>query len=160
MALKRGTDITENMAEWIIEELKFKAMIYDVNHAVALYNGDITKSDTNIPSSMIEELKCATKTLEMDEPELQFYEPGSLSKQRDLLAMALYPFTYGKSRILPDKVIGLDEALRHAGQGEIIPTPKKQVSPVKTSPGGYLSERISKSGHIVGTSRLCHQIGS
>ncbi|KAJ5267619.1 Protein of unknown function DUF4246 [Penicillium angulare] len=125
MALKKGTDITENMAEWIIDELKFKAMIYEVNHAVALYNGDITKSDTNVPKSIIEELRCATRTLETNHPDLQFYQPGSLSKQRDLLAMALYPLIYGRSRILPDKLIGLDEALRYAGQGETIPIPQE-----------------------------------
>ncbi|KAJ5093129.1 Protein of unknown function DUF4246 [Penicillium angulare] len=124
-ALKKGTDITDNMAEWIIEELKFKAMIYEVNHAVALYNGDITKSDTNVPSSIIEELRGATAILEINDPDLQFYQPGSLSKQRDLLGMALYPLIYGKSRILPDKLIGLDEALRHAGQGETIPIPQE-----------------------------------
>lgn len=125
MAMKRGTDITQNMAEWIIEELKFKAMIYEVNQAVSLYNGDVTKSDTNVPTSIIDELRSATKTLEVDDADLRCYPPSALSKQRDLLSMTLYPLVYGKSRILPDKTIGLDEALRHAGQGETIPIPKE-----------------------------------
>lgn len=113
------------MAEWIIEELQFKALIYEQNHAVALYNGDVTKSDTNVPNKIVEDLKSATKILEHTEPELQFFHPGTLSKQRDLLAMALYPLVYGKSRILPDRLIGLDDALRHAGQGETIPVPQE-----------------------------------
>lgn len=118
-------DITQNMANWIIEELRFKAMIYDTNHAVGLYNGDITKSDTNIPPALTHELKTAAKLLDHEEEELRFYHPGSMKKQRDLLAMALYPLVYGKSRILTDKLIGLDEALRHAGQGEVIPVPQE-----------------------------------
>lgn len=111
------------MAEWIIEELRFKALIYEQYHDVALYNGDVTKSDTNVPPELIKQLREATKVLEYGEPELLFFNPGLLSKQRDLLAMALYPLVYGKSRILPDKIIGLDDALRHAGQGEVIPIP-------------------------------------
>ncbi|KAJ5584670.1 uncharacterized protein N7459_004470 [Penicillium hispanicum] len=113
------------MAEWIIAELQFKAIIYEDNRAVALYSGDITKSDTNIPTELIEELKSVTKVLEYDDPALKFFYPGTMDKQRDLIAMALYPLMYGKSRILPDKVIRLDEALRHAGQGEVIPIPQE-----------------------------------
>ena len=111
------------MAEWIIEELRFKAMIYERNQAVALYNGDVTKSDTNVPDSMLKELRTAAKAVESREPELQLYNPGRLSRQRDLLDMALYPLVYGKSRILPDKLIRVDDALQYAGQGEVIPIP-------------------------------------
>ncbi|KAJ5676107.1 hypothetical protein N7462_009004 [Penicillium macrosclerotiorum] len=125
MALDSGADITPNMADWIIEELIFKAMIYENSEAVGLYNGDITKSDTNVPESLIKEFSDASKVLEYEEDELRFYHPGSMHKQRDLLAMALYPLVYGKSRILPDKLIRLDESLRHAGQGDVIPLPKE-----------------------------------
>ncbi|KAJ5793180.1 uncharacterized protein N7503_009158 [Penicillium pulvis] len=123
MALRSGADITKNMSEWIIEELKFKAMVYKVNNAVSLYNGDVTKSDSNVPSSLVEDLINSTKVLVYSDEELQFYGPGSLSNQRDLLSMALYPLVYGKSRILPDELIGLDDALRYAGQGKTIPMP-------------------------------------
>ncbi|KAJ5239411.1 Protein of unknown function DUF4246 [Penicillium chermesinum] len=122
-AFNSGRDISPNMADWIIEELRFKAMVYEQYQSVALYNGDVTKSDTNVPPELIKELQTAAKVLEYDEPELQFYNPGRLGRQRDLIAMALYPLVYGKSRILTDKVIGLDDALRHAGQGEVIPIP-------------------------------------
>lgn len=122
-AMNSGKDITQHMANWIVDELAFKAMIYERFHCVGLYNGDVTKSDTIVPRSLVEELSSAAKVLEMEHEGLQFYHPGSLNKQRDLLAMALYPLIYGKSRILPDKLIGLDEALRYAGQGEVIPIP-------------------------------------
>lgn len=113
------------MVNWIIEELKYKAMIYELSSAVALYNGDITKSDTNVPEDILKELRRTAKFLEFEEEELQFYHPGSMSKQRDLLSMALYPLIYGKSRILTDRVIRLDDALGYAGQGEVIPVPKE-----------------------------------
>lgn len=123
--MNNGADITPNMANWIIDELKFKAMIYEMTQAVGLYNGDITKSDTNIPSPLLERLGKELQVLDYSEPELQFFHPGTMRKQRDLLAIALYPLIYGKSRILTDRTIGLDEALRHAGQGEVIAEPKE-----------------------------------
>ncbi|KAJ6115996.1 Protein of unknown function DUF4246 [Penicillium sp. IBT 18751x] len=125
LAMNSGTDISKNMANWIVEELKYKAMIYELSNAVTLYNGDITKSDTNVPDDILRELRRTSKILEYEEDELHFYHPGSMSKQRDLLPMALYPLIYGKSHILTDRVIRLDEALRYAGQGEVIPVPKE-----------------------------------
>ncbi|KAJ5167720.1 uncharacterized protein N7482_003314 [Penicillium canariense] len=125
MALNSDADITPNMANWIIDELKYKALIYELSQAVGLYNGDVTKSDSNVPASLLERLRTETTVLEYVDPELHFYHPGSNYKQRDLLAEALYPLVYGKSRILPDKTIRVDEALRHAGQGEVIPLPKE-----------------------------------
>ena len=124
MALEND-DITPNMANWIIDELKFKAMIHETSQAIALYNGGITKSDSNVPEALRKRLKEETKILDYADPELLFFHPGSLKKQRDLIAFLLYPLVYGKSRILPNKVIGLDDALEHAGQGEVIPIPKE-----------------------------------
>ncbi|KAJ5648545.1 hypothetical protein N7490_004917 [Penicillium lividum] len=125
MALDRGDMITKNMAEWIIDELKYKAMIYKVNDAVSLYNGDVTKSDSNVPPSIVNDLKESTQVLEYQDDDLKFFHPGTLASQRDLLSVVLYPLVYGKSRILPDRLIGLNDALRHAGQGEIVPIPNE-----------------------------------
>lgn len=124
-ALNSGKDITENMANWIIAELEFKAMIYDYSNNVALYNGDVTKSDSIVPASLREELAVASKALEFENQDLRYYHVGSMRKQRDLIAMALYPLVYGKTRILPDRTIGLDDALQSFGQGEVIPVPRE-----------------------------------
>lgn len=123
--MNSDADITPNMANWIVDELRFKAMIYEMSQAVGLYNGDMTKSDTNVPEALRERLKKETEVLNYSDADLQFYLPGTLRKQRDLLDMALYPLVYGKTRILPNDTIGLDEALRHAGQGEVIAKPRE-----------------------------------
>ncbi|QQK44526.1 Histone H2B [Penicillium digitatum] len=124
-AMNSGKDITLNMAEWIIDELQFKAMIYEVTDVVALYNGDVTKSDTNLPKSLYSDMRSQFAALEYDEKSMQYFYPGSLNKERDLISMALYPVVYGKTRILTDRIIGLDDALRYAGKGEVIPVPKE-----------------------------------
>jgi hypothetical protein len=123
--MNSGDDITANMAQWIIDELQFKAMIYKDSHVVALYNGDVTKSDTNLSSSLINTLRTEIKRLEFNQEDLKFFHPGPLAKQRDFISMALYPLVYGKTRILSDRVIKLDEALDYAGQGEVIPIPRE-----------------------------------
>lgn len=124
-AMNSGKDITLNMAEWIIDELQFKAMIYETTDVVALYNGDVTKSDTNVPESVYRDMRTQFDVLEYDVEPMQFFHPGHLSQERDLLSMALYPLIYGKTRILTDSIIGLDDALKSAGKGEVIPIPKE-----------------------------------
>lgn len=121
MAMASSMDITQKMANWIVDELHFKAMIYEYSGAISLYNGDVTKSDRNVSDVLLQGLTDGSRILEYDEPELQLFYPGTMNKQRDLLAMALYPLVYGKTRILPDRVIRVHEALRYAGQGEVIP---------------------------------------
>ncbi|KAI9931501.1 hypothetical protein MW887_010076 [Aspergillus wentii] len=122
-AIKCDVDITPNMADWIIDELQFKAIVYEHTQSISLYNGDITKSDLNVPESFRLEIKEAIKELEDVPPELQFFNPGTNYKQRDLVPIGFCPLVYGRSRILKDKTIGLDDALQHAGQGLVIPCP-------------------------------------
>ncbi|KAJ5887575.1 hypothetical protein N7495_007616 [Penicillium taxi] len=125
-AVAGENEITENGANWIIEELTFKAIIYEMFESVTLYSGDVTKSDTNVPSSLVLQLRDASRMIEFHDTDLQFYNPDA-KKQRDLLDMALYPLIYGKSRILPDKIIGLKDAIQYAGKGDIIPIPKEST---------------------------------
>ncbi|KAF4766331.1 hypothetical protein HAV15_010985 [Penicillium sp. str.  len=124
-AINSGKDITLNMAEWIIDELQFKAMIYETTEVVALYNGDVTKSDTNMPDSIFQEMRSLFSVLEYDLEPMQYFHPGMLSQERDLISMALYPLIYGKTRILTDRIIGVDDALKYIGKGEVIPVPKE-----------------------------------
>ncbi|CAP99467.1 hypothetical protein EN45_006330 [Penicillium chrysogenum] len=124
-ALNSDKDITLNMAEWIIDELQFKAMIYETTGIVALYNGDVTKSDTNMPEGLYDEMRDKFSLLEYDMKPMQYFHPGSLNLERDLISMALYPLLYGRTRILTDRIIGVEDALRYAGQGEVIPVPKE-----------------------------------
>ncbi|CAI7647214.1 unnamed protein product [Penicillium discolor] len=124
-AMNSGKDITLNMAEWIIDELQFKAMIYETTEVVALYNGDVTKSDTSMPDSIFQEMRSLFSVLEYDLEPMQYFHPGMLNQERDLISMALYPLLYGKTRILTDRIIGVDDALTYIGKGEVIPVPKE-----------------------------------
>ncbi|EAW08459.1 DUF4246 domain-containing protein [Aspergillus clavatus NRRL 1] len=127
-AMSVGEDITQNMADWIIEELKFKATIYEHTHVVSLYNGDVAKSDHTVPDSFRDQLKTAIRELDEVPPDMKFYNPGAQYVQRDLVPTAFFPLVYGRTRILKDKIIGLDDALENAGQGVVIPVPSETLA--------------------------------
>lgn len=122
---RKDVVITPNMADWIVDELQFKAIVYERTHALTLYNGDITKSDIGVPESFRKRMVEAATKLDEVPMELQFYNPGSNNKQADVLPIGLYPLVYGRSRILKDRLIGLDDAIANAGQGEVIPCPEE-----------------------------------
>ncbi|KAF4220993.1 hypothetical protein CNMCM8980_002871 [Aspergillus fumigatiaffinis] len=127
-AMEGPEDISQNMADWIIDELQFKAIIYEHTNVVSLYNGDICKSDHNVPESFRTQLASATKVLDDVPPGLKFYNPGSDHVQRDLVPIAFFPLVYGRTRILKDRIIGLDDALDSMGQGDVIPVPPETIT--------------------------------
>lgn len=122
---RRDVEITPNMAQWMIEELQFKAIVYEKTQTLSLYNGDITKSDIGVPEDLRQRVADGVKPLERVPPELQFFNPGSENKQRDLVPIGLFPLVYGRSRILKDKLIGIEDAIACAGRGEVIPCPEE-----------------------------------
>lgn len=120
---RKDVEITPNMAQWIIEELQLKAVIYERTHTLSLYNGDITKSDIGVPESFRQKLIAAVKPLEEVPVELQFFNPASKNKERDIVPIGLFPLVYGRSRVLRDRLVDVDDAIESAGQGEVIPCP-------------------------------------
>ncbi|RHZ72328.1 hypothetical protein CDV55_101325 [Aspergillus turcosus] len=127
-AMAGPEDITKNMADWIIDELQFKAIIYELTNVISLYNGDVTKSDHNVPESFRAQLESATKVLDEGPSVLKSYNPGSDHVQRDLVPGAFFPLVYGRTRILKDRIIGLDDALDNIGQGEVVPVPPETIT--------------------------------
>jgi len=113
------------MENWIIDELRFKSALYEHSGAIALYNGDVTKSDVNISDEFRVRLLNAVKRLEDVPQEMRFFNPGTGYVQEDLLPVAFCCLVYGRTRALTDKIIGTDESLKFIGQGEVIPPPEE-----------------------------------
>lgn len=122
---RKDVEIAPNMAQWIVDELQFKSVVYERTHTIALYNGDVTKSDITVPESFRQKLTDAVRPLQHVPVELQFYNPGYNNKQRDLVPIGLFPLVYGRTRVLRDQLIGLDDAVASAGQGEVIACPNE-----------------------------------
>ena len=116
-----GRDVSQKMVDWVVEELRFKAKIFQQKSAVSVFDGDVVKSDTVISGDIRQSLKAAVRILE-DVPDIyKDYHPGSDGKVLDLVHPSLFPLIYGKSRVLEDSLIGLYDCIQSCGKGVVIP---------------------------------------
>lgn len=121
-----GLDISPAMFRWIIQELRYKAKIFNETKGVSLYNGDVVKSDSKVPKSFKEALKSAVVPLEAIPEVYKDFHPRSDGKVIDLVHPSLFPLIYNRSRILPDKLVGLGNCLEMTGLGNIIAPRSKE----------------------------------
>lgn len=117
----KDRDVTEPMADWVIEELRYKAKIFKETGTVIVYDGDVVKSDTVVPSTIKAALQQAVKVLEEVPEFYKDYHPGSDGKVLDLVHPSLFPLIYGKSRVLSDSLVSLDNCLESCGKGTVVP---------------------------------------
>jgi hypothetical protein len=108
------------MIDWVIEELRYKATVFEETGVVNVFNGDVIKSDIAIPSSVKETLQRAVRNLENVPDIYKDYHPGSDGKVLDLVHPSLYPLIYGRSRVLSGRLIGLEDCIENCGNGDVI----------------------------------------
>ncbi|KAL2849752.1 hypothetical protein BJX68DRAFT_275968 [Aspergillus pseudodeflectus] len=124
-----GKDVTDSMIEYIMDELKWKAEEYKKTGIITAYDPGVIKSDTIISKDLQQKLINAVKPLE-DVPEKEKdYHPRSDDKVVDLVHPSLFPLIYGRTKILPDKLISLDDCFFSVGQGEVIKVPEEVTAP-------------------------------
>lgn len=114
------SDVTQKMADWVIEELRHRAKFFSQTGSVVVYEGDVVKSDTAVPQSTQLSLQSAVRELE-DIPEVyKDWHPRSDDKVLDLVHPSLFPLIYGRSRILPSETVGLDNCIERCGKGVVL----------------------------------------
>ncbi|KAL2866597.1 DUF4246 domain-containing protein [Aspergillus lucknowensis] len=121
-----GRDVSPKMMDWIFKELQWKADYLDKNGMVMVFDTGVIISDSAISLELQQELRAAVKPLEMD-PKKDFH-PGSEEKVVDLVHPSLFPVIYSRSRILPDRLIDLDDCLNYIGEGQLLPMSHKTSS--------------------------------
>ncbi|KAK1623409.1 hypothetical protein BDP81DRAFT_475680 [Colletotrichum phormii] len=130
--LKFMEDIT-NKPEWWrkvrdpVVSAKWKEEVLALDWAAYRSHGDFTKnmaeaSDKLLPSSLIDRLQVAVKSLEDVPDHEKVWHPGSDGKVLDLVYPSLFPLLYGRSRIMHERIT-LDNCLELGGRGLIIPKP-------------------------------------
>jgi hypothetical protein len=136
-----GQDVTPKMMDWIIKELQWKAGIFAQTGFVQAFDGGVIKSDTAISEELQQALKEAVVPFESVPHEEKDYHPGSEGKVVDLVHPSLFPLVYGRTRVLADRVIGLDDCLDSMGEGQVLPipdeaeaSPERRHSPYLTRP--------------------------
>jgi len=118
-----GQDVTPKMMDWIIKELQWKAGIFAQTGFVQAFDGGVIKSDTAISEELQHELRAAVRPFESVAQEEIDYHPGSEGKVVDLVHPSLFPVIYGRTRVLSDRTIGLDDCLDSMGAGQVLPVP-------------------------------------
>ncbi len=121
-------DFTNEMAEYCVEELKYKAELYKSSGLISLFHGDVVKSDNVVPSDLQEALKAAVAPLEDIPEHIKDWHPGSDGKVLDLVHPSLYPLVYGLSRIVTGGVLDVKSGIARCCEGEILPTPTIEPS--------------------------------
>jgi hypothetical protein len=117
-AIGSDQSVTEAMATWCIDELRYNAKTFDEGTGiVTAYDADVVKSDTAVPYDLKEALKNAVRPLEDVPASAKDWHPGSNGKVLDLVHPSLFPLVYGLSRILYPDPINLDNCLDQCGKG-------------------------------------------
>jgi hypothetical protein len=116
-----GIDITQKVVDWCIDELRYKANIFEGTGGVNVFDGDVVKSDTVISNSLKAALKEAVTVLEDIPLHEKDWHPGSDEKVLDLIHPSLFPLVYGRSRIPADSLVGLDDCIERCGEGKTKP---------------------------------------
>jgi hypothetical protein len=127
-----GKAVTERMAEWCMEELKYNATRFDktAGGVIKVYNGDVVKSVTSISHTVKAELQAAVRPLE-EVPEWEKdWHPGSDEKVLDLVHPSLFPVIYGRTRALGkgEGFATLENCIARCGEGDVL---EKQKAPDK-----------------------------
>ncbi|KAJ5988379.1 hypothetical protein N7481_003589 [Penicillium waksmanii] len=118
-----GEDITPRMIDWVIKELQWKAGIFDETGYVQVFDTGVVKSDAVISQELRQALKDASVPLSNIPEDEKDYHPGSDNKVVDLVHPSLFPVIYGRTRVLPDRTIGLNDSIEAMGYGSIVPQP-------------------------------------
>lgn len=129
------------MMNWIIKELQWKAETLKEDNLVTVFDIGVVKSDTAVPEQLKQLLKEAVAPFEDIPEEQKDYHPGSDQKVIDLVHQSLFPVVYGRTHILHDRVIGLDDCLNYAGEGELLPVPPEG----EAAPPGWHRHLINSS---------------
>ncbi|OTB16768.1 hypothetical protein K445DRAFT_317065 [Daldinia sp. EC12] len=111
---------SKDMFEYCIKELRDKAEKVKTTGIVNVLDAElaVAKSDTIVPSSLVDALKAAVKPLEDVPDKDKDWHPRSDNKVLDLLHPSLFPLVYGTTRVLPYGKVPLEACSSVIGEGE------------------------------------------
>jgi hypothetical protein len=133
------------MLDYIIKELQWKAESLQKTGLVTVHDSGVVKSDTAIPEELRRALKEAVSPFECVPDDEKDYHPGSDGKVVDLVHPSLFPVIYGRTRILFDKVISIDDCLGSIGQGDILQVPPENETAIVGYPQNLYGWRRMES---------------
>lgn len=120
--------ISNKALDWCVQELQYKAKTFDEGvGAIIVFNGDVVKSDTVVPKSLLTTFKAAASAFE----NADISEDWLNVTHRSLVDPFLCPLVFGRTRALPDTLVPVDEPAEHYGEGDIISIPSQGDTTIK-----------------------------
>ncbi|KAF2450829.1 hypothetical protein P171DRAFT_378205, partial [Karstenula rhodostoma CBS 690.94] len=116
--------INDNTCDCIIKELRSKAKYFDKTGIIVTLDAaaSVAKSDNLVTSALHHELREAFSKLIVEQSQAPDWHPKSNDMVLDLVHPSMYPLIYGRSRVLREEVVGIEDAVqRWSGKGEVIP---------------------------------------
>ncbi|KAI1658101.1 hypothetical protein F4813DRAFT_380457 [Daldinia decipiens] len=112
--------LSDKMFENCIKELRDKAKQVKKTGIVNVLDAElaVAKSDTIVPSSLVDDLRLGIKSLEDVPDKDKDWHPGSGEQVLDLLHPSLFPLVYGTTRVLPYGKVPLEDCASIIGEGE------------------------------------------
>ncbi|KAF4448770.1 hypothetical protein FALBO_16757, partial [Fusarium albosuccineum] len=115
--------LDEACLDYCIQELRVKAEFFKNSGLVPTLDAtaSVTKSDTIIGDDLRKELCAAFEKLKDEQEPVPDWHPGSNERVQDLVHPSMYPLVYGRTRVIRDEVVGIDDAISTwAGKGDVI----------------------------------------
>ncbi|EGD93540.1 hypothetical protein TESG_01084 [Trichophyton tonsurans CBS 112818] len=131
-------DMTEKMVDWIIAELQYKSEAFKTDGIISALTSGVFKSDSLIPPSLKESLKATVARLEQVPEAQKDYHPDSKNQVIDLVHPSLFPLVYGRTRIVKDGILNIQDGINKSGTGEIIPIPSESETKLPDRGQGFV----------------------
>jgi Protein of unknown function (DUF4246) len=118
-----------------IAELQHKAKLHVDTDIVSVVDAtaNVAKSDTLVSKDLRDALKKAVAPLENVPDRYKDWHPGSDNKVLDLVHPSLFQLVYGRSRVVTDGKVGVDDCAKWVGKGDVIPVPADEDLQQSTS---------------------------
>jgi hypothetical protein len=113
------------LANWeqCVRELRNKARYYEKSGLIPTLDAcaTVVKSDKLVSPELLDELSKGFDKLKANQGPSPDWHPNSTDMVQDLIHPSMYPLVYGRSRVLNEEVVGVDDAIsKWAGKGEVI----------------------------------------
>ncbi|XTI82767.1 hypothetical protein V2W45_1355942 [Cenococcum geophilum] len=134
---------SEQMFDYCIAELRDKAKRFETTNTIPVFDTDaaVIKTDTTIPSELVQALKDAVRPLENISEHHRDWLQWSDKKVLDLVHPSLFPLIYGRTRVLPTGTVGLENCIESCGKGDIIGVPAEEEPQSRPWHHSYWSTR-------------------
>ncbi|KAF2677947.1 hypothetical protein K458DRAFT_446684 [Lentithecium fluviatile CBS 122367] len=115
--------LTDAAFQCCIHELRRKAAYYEKSGIIPTLDAyaSVAKSDILVTAELHDKLREAFETLQQDQASSPDWHPKSNDMVQDLVHPSMYPLVYGRSRVVEEELVGVDNAVKKwAGKGTAI----------------------------------------